>query len=375
MIIGFDAKRLFNNYTGLGNYSRTLLHNLLLYAPENRYFLYTPSIKSNPQTDEFINNPGFTSFAPKTPFPSFWRTVSMLTQLQKDNLNIYHGLSHELPLGIRKSGIRSVVTMHDLIFKIYPSTYKLIDRTIYDKKFRYSCRNADKIIAISESTKNDIIRLYGIDSEKIEVVYQACNPLFYTQYLNKNEDEVLRKYGLPAGYLLYVGSVTERKNIATIIKSFEYLPDSMKIPLVIVGNGGSYKKYIEGLIEKKGLSRFVIWISNLKSTEELRILYSKASLFIYPSVYEGFGIPVIEALLSRTPVITSNVSSLPEAGGPDTYYIQPTDAEQMAVGITKILSDTKYRENMIESGYSYAKDKFDAEKNTNILVDLYKRLL
>ena len=375
MIIGFDAKRLFNNFTGLGNYSRTLLHNLLLYSPENEYYLYSPSIKSNPQTYEFINNPGFTSFEPNTAFPSFWRTVSILKQLQKDNLSIYHGLSHELPLGISKSGIRSVVTMHDLIFKIYPETYKIIDRTIYDKKFRYSCQAADRIIAISESTKNDIVRLYNIDSENIDVIYQSASPLFYSQNLQVDYNETLRKYKIPENYLLYVGSITERKNIATIINAYGHLPDDLKIPLVIVGSGGKYRNFIEELIVKKNLGKLVIWINNLTDNEELKVLYNKASMFIYPSVYEGFGIPVIEAMLSRTPVITSNISSLPEAGGPDSYYIQPTDAGQMAEGIKKILSDTKYRENMIESGYSYAKEKFDAEKNTRKLIDLYNRLI
>lgn len=265
--------------------------------------------------------------------------------------------------------------MHDLIFKIYPDTYQFIDRNIYDRKFRYSCVNSDRIIAISENTKNDIINLYGIDPEKIEVIYQSCNPLYYNLLENAGADYFLKKHNIPDDYLLYVGSVTRRKNIATIINSFDHLPQDLKIPLVIVGNGGRYKTEIQTLIEKKQLGNRIIWIGNLTSAEELQILYRKAKIFIYPSIYEGFGIPVIEALLSKTPVITSNVSSLPEAGGPASYYIDPTNAEQMAAGIEKILTDAKYRNKLIIEGHSYAFEKFDAATNTQKLINLYRKTI
>jgi glycosyltransferase involved in cell wall biosynthesis len=375
MIIGIDAKRLFNNFTGLGNYSRTLLHNLLQYSSCNSYYLYTPEIRYTPEIEEFTSNPACSIFVPETLLKSYWRSVSILKQLQKDNIQLYHGLSHEIPLNIQKSKIRSVVTMHDIIFKIYPGTYHFLDRNIYDIKFRYSCINADRIIAISENTKNDIVRFYGIDPGKIEVIYQSCNPLFYRLKEDIGTDEILKKYNIPVDYLLYVGSVTERKNIITIINAIDHLPGDLKIPLVIVGKGRRYKFELEKLIEKKGIGHYVIWIDNLTSNEHLRVLYERSQIFIYPSVYEGFGIPVIEALLSRTPVITSNVSSLPEAGGPGSYYIDPTDSEQMAAGIIRILSDTKFKEKMISTGYSYAIEKFDAERNTRKLMDLYSKII
>jgi glycosyltransferase involved in cell wall biosynthesis len=375
MVIGFDAKRLFNNFTGLGNYSRTLVHNLVRFSPGNEYHLYTPSITSTPETEEFTNNASYKTFVPDTIFRSFWRSITVLKQLQKDKIQIYHGLSHELPLNIQKSRIKGIVTMHDLIFNIYPSTYKFIDRNLYDTKYKYSCANSDKIIAISENTKNDIIKFYNIDPEKIEVIYQACNPLFYAPD-NNNEDEiVIKKHMLPGDYVLYVGSITERKNLATIIRAYEYLPQDLKIPLVIVGNGGHYKNTILKLIESKKRGLSVKWIENLTNAVELKVLFRYARIFIYPSLYEGFGIPVIEALLCRTPVITSNVSSLPEAGGPGSFYIDPTDAEQMAAGIVRILTDTKYEEKIVETGYSYAIEKFDAEKNTMKLLALYNKIL
>jgi glycosyltransferase involved in cell wall biosynthesis len=337
--------------------------------------LYSPSVRSNPETEEFINNPAYHTIVPDTIFRSYWRSVSILKQLQKDKIQLYHGLSHEIPLNMQKARIRSVVTMHDLIFKIYPWTYHFIDRHIYDVKFRYSCINSDRIIAISENTKNDIVRFYGIDPEKIEVIYQSCNPLYYSIEKHNSPDGILKKYNIPGDYLLYVGSVTKRKNIATIIEALGYLPEDLKIPLVIVGQGSRYKIEILRLIVKKQVSKYVIWIDNLTSNDELRVLYEQARIFIYPSVYEGFGIPVIEALLCRTPVITSNVSSLPEAGGPGSYYIDPTDPEQMAAGISKILTDANYKEQIVKSGYSYALEKFDPERNTRKLLELYGKLI
>lgn len=374
MIIGFDAKRLFNNFTGLGNYSRTLLHNLLYFSQKDSYYLYSPSILQRRETEEFIKNPQYRIIVPDTIFKSYWRSVLILKQLLKDNVEIFHGLSHEIPLNIQKSKIRSVVTMHDLIFEIYPETYSFIDRNIYSKKYRYSCKISDKIIAISESTKNDIVKLYGIGAEKIEVIYQSCHPLFYNLADNINSDEILRKYNIPSNYLLYVGSVIERKNLATIINSFGHLSNDFMIPLVVVGNGGKYKSLIKRLIRSRGLEKYVIWIENLTTGDDLRVLYRRAATFIYPSMYEGFGIPIVEALLSKTPVITSNVSSLPEAGGPGSYYIDPTDSEQLASGIEKILSDANYKENMIKIGHSYAMDKFDAERTTKQLLAVYENL-
>jgi glycosyltransferase involved in cell wall biosynthesis len=179
MELGFDAKRLFCNFTGLGNYSRTLLKNLAKYYPEHDFHLYTPGIRHNSDTNPFLEEQTYNVHLPDGRFKKLWRSWSVVNDMQKDRIELFHGLSHEIPLRIRKTGIRSVVSIHDLIFKIYPETYPVLDRKIYDLKFGYACRNADRIIAISESTKRDIIKFYKIDEGRIDVSYQACNPLFY----------------------------------------------------------------------------------------------------------------------------------------------------------------------------------------------------
>ena len=142
--LGFDAKRLFNNFTGLGNYSRTLVRNLATYYPHNTYFLYTPKVTKNEETQFFINSPLFNLQLPSGRMGAYWRSYGVRKDLQKHKVQLYHGLSHEIPFGLEKLGIPGVVTIHDLVFKHHPEYYPWTDRLIYDQKFRYACRHADR---------------------------------------------------------------------------------------------------------------------------------------------------------------------------------------------------------------------------------------
>ncbi len=198
MNIGFDAKRAFHNSTGLGHYSRTLIRSLADCYPEHQYYLFNPkpsSLFSFPEKNiqevrpaSFINNI----------FSSVWRSSWVKNDLKKYKIDIYHGLSHEIPVGIQKTGIKSVVTIHDLIHERHPEQYNAIDVKIYNKKFRYACANADKIIAISEQTKKDIIEFYKTPEEKITVCYQSCNPAFSTA-VSETEKDCRKKKVSPPG--------------------------------------------------------------------------------------------------------------------------------------------------------------------------------
>lgn len=372
MRIGFDAKRLYNNSTGLGSYSRALVHDLNHYFPENEYYLYTPKVKQDLNSQEFLNNPVFKTITPSSLNP-FWRSFFITGQLEKDKLDIYHGLSHELPENIEKSPVKSVVTIHDLIFKVYPHTYSLIDRSIYDWKFKRSCIHSDKIIAISESTKKDIVNFYGIAPDKIKVIYQTCNPLFYKATSQFKDASIVNEYKIPKDYLLYVGSIIPRKNLITILLSYEHLPKDLRIPLVVVGKGGAYQKKAQEIAKEKKLESYVIWIDNLQDNRHLKIIYEGAQALIYPSLYEGFGIPIVEALLCKTPVITSKVSSLPEAGGPYSFYLNsPEDPVEMAKAIEKVLTDPSLQKKMKEEGYAYAKKMVEPKVITEQVFSLYQ---
>jgi glycosyltransferase involved in cell wall biosynthesis len=374
MKIGFDAKRLYNNFTGLGNYARSLLLNLLDNYPENQYFLYTPKMKTSPETQSFLQHPDLQTHLPKALIKSYWRTYSIIHQLKKDKIDLYHGLSNELPVNIDKHAIKSVVTIHDLIFKIYPQTYPLADRFIYDMKFRYACAHANRIIAVSECTKNDIVNFYHTDPDKIEVIYQSCDPLYYKAAGADEISSVRQRYGLPEDFLLYVGTLSERKNLLNLIRSYDILPPELRIPLVVVGRGEKYRDEAQRLIQKQNQESLFIWIDSLSDNLELRALYTCAKAFIYPSLYEGFGIPVVEALLCHTPVITSSAAALPEAGGPGSMYADPNDPAQIADSIGKVLHDNEFRRKMIETGYQYASLTFDSRRLTEQLMNSYQKI-
>jgi len=377
MKLGFDSKRLYSNFTGLGNYSRSMVKNLQKFHPENQYNLYTPKLKNSQQTTFFYDHPSFKTYEAKTVFKSYWRSFSILSQLKKDKIELYHGLSNEVPFNIKRSSIKSVVTIHDLIFKILPKTFPTLDRIIYDVKFRNSCFNADKIIAISNNTKKDIIKFYGIHPDKIEVIYQPCNPIFYKNIEMEENEIFLQKHNIPSEYILYVGSVEKRKNLKGIIESYQHLQPEFRIPIVIIGGrkGKEYIKEVHSLIKALKLENKIFWITNLKDNYGLQSIYKKAMALVYPSFYEGFGLPVAEALLSKTPVITSNVSSLPEAGGPNSFYVNPNNPEEIASAISQVLSNSELRRTMIETGYEYATQKFSPNLVTQQLISCYEKTL
>jgi|APTNR8051073442_1049403.scaffolds.fasta_scaffold00268_28 glycosyltransferase involved in cell wall biosynthesis len=369
--IGYDAKRLFNNFTGLGIYSRTLLGNLAKAAPENEYWLYTPKIRQHPETEVFLGHPPFRVQTPGSSFPAWWRSTGIKKDLLRDGIQLFHGLSHEIPLGLHRTGIRSVVTIHDLIFKRYPDQYAFLDRLIYDWKFNYACRHADRIVAISESTKNDIVEFYGIDPQRIEVIYQSCDARFGQPRLPEEIAGIVQKYGLPQNYLLYVGSIIKRKNLLRIVQALELLPPSLRLPLAVVGKGGAYEQQVRQYIAAKALEPWVHFIAPVFA--ELPALYRGASVFLYPSLCEGFGIPVIEALNCGVPVITSNVSSLPEAGGPGAWLVNPENTEAIAEGIRVLLTDTGERSVRISTGLDYVR-RFEANPLARQMLNLYAQI-
>ena len=355
MKIGFDGKRAVQNFTGLGNYSRYIADILCHFCPENEYVLYAPQKRNNKRLD--ILTEKYPQLHLSYPAASFWRKFSSLWrifgithQLEKENASIFHGLSNELPLNIHKSDIKSVVTIHDLIFLRYPQYYHFIDRKIYTYKFRKACENADKIIAISECTKRDIIQYFHIPTDKIEVVYQGCDPVFEHPIDNKKKEEVCAKYQLPARYILNVGSIEERKNALLIVQALAQLPQD--IHLIIVGRRTTYTKKIEHFINEHSLTSRVHIMHNIPFGD-LPAIYQSAEIFVYPSYFEGFGIPIIEALHSGVPVVAATGSCLEEAGGPDSIYVNPNNVDETIQVLKEILSNPSKKKLMIEKGKEF----------------------
>lgn len=363
MRIGFDAKRLFNNFTGLGNHSRTTIDILTDEFPENDYLLYTPKITHNDITTPYLQKGNCQTIKPTGMLRgSIWRTFELVSRVKADKIDIFHGLSNELPVGINRSGVRSVVTIHDVAFKTFPDMYHKIDRYIYDVKWKHAVETADRIIAISQCTKDDIIRFYNVDEEKIDVVYQPVAPLFYNP-ITKTRCEP---------YMLYVGSVNSRKNLLGIVKAMELLPKDFDLPLYIVGEGREYKTQVQTYIAEHGMEGRFKWLGGL-TPNELHQLYTNAQLFIYPSFYEGFGLPVVEAMLSGCPVVTSNVSCLPEAAGPYSLLASPSDPEDIKDKMQKALEDTSLRTRMIEGSKEFAMFAFHPHTLAHQLMNTYQK--
>ena len=366
MRIGFDAKRAFYNSTGLGNYSRDSIRILSLLYPENDYFLYTPKAKENKQISFLKNKKNILVRTPSSfvgnLFKKYWRNKNIIKDIIQDEIDIYHGLSHEIPLGIEKTNIKSVVTIHDLIFIRYPHLFSAIDQEIYHKKFQSACKRANRIIAISHQTKNDIIEFFGTDENKIEVVYQGCNNVFQSKISKKRIEEICKKYNLPEKFILNVGTIEERKNLLTILKSIKELP---KQHLVVIGKGKEYKNKCLQYIREHNLKERVSFLSGIE-LEEIAAIYQKSEIMIYPSVFEGFGIPILEALFSKTPVITSQGGCFSETGGEHSIYINPLSVSEIISAITKITTDTNLRNTMIEKGYNYAQNFTDKKVAENL---------
>ncbi|MBA2498679.1 MAG: glycosyltransferase family 4 protein [Chitinophagaceae bacterium] len=384
MRIGFDAKRAFHNSTGLGHYSRTLIRSLATTFREHEYYLLNTK-PSGLFNFEDVQNAH--EILPENTlhrvFPSAWRSKWVTDDLKQLNIHLYHGLSHEIPVGIREKKIPSVVTMHDLIHERYPGQYKKIDVNIYRKKFRYACKHADLVIAISQQTKKDLIEYYHVQEDKIRVCYQSCNPAFSRQVDAGEKEIIKKKYNLPDKFFLYVGSVIERKNLLNICKAIFLLRNELQVPLVVIGEGKGYMQVVKDYVKQQGMGDLIIFLSENPSTKSLESfktaadfpgIYQQALAMIYPSFFEGFGIPVLEALFSRLPVITSNVSCLPEAGGDAALYVNPNDANEIGESMKRIYEDEILVSEMKEKGWQYAQN-FTPEKCAASVMNVYNELV
>lgn len=372
MKIGFDAKRAFNNYSGLGNYSRFVINGFSEFYPGDEYYLYTPQVDD--QLDSLVTRTAIKQMpigALGRAFKSLWRTYGIASMAQSEGLNIYHGLSNELPHGISKTSVKSIVTIHDLIFLRYPELYKKVDRKIYNKKFKSACVNSDMIVAISEQTKSDIIDYYNIDPKKIAVVYQDCSNIYHQKVADELKLEAVQKYSLPSKYILCVGTIEKRKNQLSLVKAFCEIETDHH--LVLVGRKTNYSSEITEYLEKSNRGNNVIFLESVDQ-KHLPAIYSQATIFVYPSLFEGFGIPIIEAQNIGTPVITSTGSCFKETGGDGAIYIDPKNIDQIKKEISTLLDDGLVRETLSSRGKENCK-KFRAEVTIPQLYNIYKSLL
>ena len=376
MRIGFDGKRATMNFRGLGNFSRGLIEGLLDYS-DNDLFLYTPKAVQ-PRAVEWLKKNQNEKLHVRYPqtlvekkLHALWRSLSIAGDINNDKLDLFHGLSHEIPFSSGMIKTKKVVTIHDLIFLRYPEFFPFVDRVTYKAKFKFSCTQSDKVMAICEQTKRDLIDFLNVPEEKILVHYQSCDPVFYDL---RSEDEIVilkKKYNLNKPFLLTVGAFEQRKNQLGLIRSF-HMVNEKNLDLVLIGAGKDYLKQCRELVSELKLENRVHFLSNI-SFAELPLFYQAAEVFCFPSFFEGFGLPIVEALFSKTPVITSVGSCFPESGGPTTIYTDPQRPEDMANEIDRLILDPNRMSSMGEEGLKFVQ-KFHRKDSTLALLDCYRQV-
>lgn len=376
MIIGYDAKRIVCNRTGLGSYARTLINDLSeVITPDIKLNLYAPDKGDSALRSQVRESASVRFVYPRRSLSglqkAWWRMHSMVDDLCADGVKLYHGLSGELPIGIKKAGIKTVVTIHDIIFMRHPEWYNWPDTKIYAWKFRKTCAEADRIIAISECTKRDIMLYGGVTPEKIDVIYQSCGSRYKMREGEKKMHEVHTGYMLPERYIVNVGTIEERKNVLLAVKALRMLPED--ISLVIVGKATSYTEKVKAYIRENALESRVKILHNVPN-EDLPAIYQMAEACVYPSRYEGFGVPVIEAIQSGLPVVACTGSCLEEAGGNGTIYVDPDDVYAMAEAIKQVVKGAPGREERIAASRQYI-TRFEGNNVAQQVMNVYRDVL
>ncbi|MEJ7589152.1 MAG: glycosyltransferase family 1 protein [Ferruginibacter sp.] len=383
MKLGYDGKRAFQNETGLGNYSRSLVAILAQRYPQHDYTLFAPK-----KTDLF-NPAGFDNVHAVFPetvvgkkISAWWRRYHIVKAIEKAGIDIYHGLSNELPLHIERTPVKSIVTIHDLIFERFPETYHYDEQFTYRWKIKRACKKANAIIAISQQTKDDLINLYGVNANKISICYQSCNPIFERTCTQEEKELIKQKYNLPDDFFLFVSSIAPRKNLSTVCKALVSLKEKLHIPLVVIGNGKKEKAAARSLMNSNGMADRLILLNEMPisndpafmTAADFPAIYQQATALIYPSLFEGFGLPVLEALWSRLPVICSNISSLPEVAGDAALYFSPADYESLAAHMMDIATHPQIADALKDLGYKQAQ-KFTPATYAGNIMEVYNKVM
>lgn len=376
MIIGYDAKRIVRNGTGLGNYARTLVNDMSAIVPDGvRLNLYAPDEGLPELREQLSSRDNLQLVYPQSCFcrlqKDLWRAHGIVRDLVRDGVNLFHGLAGELPSGLRAAGVRTVVTIHDAIFMAHPEWYPWTEAKILKWKFLHACRTADRIIAVSECTKRDVMRFGGVAADRIDVVYQSCGTSFKRREHPDRLHDVRMRYSLPPRFVVGVGKIDERKNMLLAVKALLMLPTD--VSLVLVGQATGYVRTIERYVAEHGLADRVRLIYNA-SYLDMPAIYQLAEVAVYPSRYEGFGRSVIEAIQSGLPVVACTGSCLEEAGGKDTLYVSPDNPSAMAEAIQSVLKGATGRAERIAASQQYIA-RFEGDNVARQVWDIYNKVL
>lgn len=349
MLIGIDASRTTRAVrTGTEGYALHLIRALLRLDGGHRYRLY---FNQAPPPGLF---PEGAYEARVIPFPRLWTHVRLAIEVTRHPVDVLFVPAHVLPL---VSAGRSVVTVHDLGYLAFPQAHRPLDRLYLDLSTRWNVTRATRVLADSEATRRDLITRYRAPAEKVAVVYPGWDAEVWRPAPQEQVAAVKARYGIAGDYILYLGTLQPRKNLVRLVQAFARLWGSGFAPglqnglqLVLAGQVGWLAQGVFEAVRRLGLESAVVFTGYI-ADEEAVALMSGAQAFVFPSLYEGFGFPVLEAMACGVPVVCSNVSSLPEVAGEAALLVDPMDVDALAQAIQRILTDAALRERLVAHGY------------------------
>ena len=372
-IVAFDAKRAFCNNTGLGNYARSIILNLLKWSPEIKLQLYTPAIKDRQFHDQVKSYPNVNVLVPSAKYSllsnfskSLWRTYRLSSLFNRSPATVFHGTSNELPIGIHTGNI---VTIHDLFYLHFAKDFTRIDREIYSRKVTYACKHASTIIAISNQTKRDLITAFPEYEDKVILLHQCCHERYYEEVQMEKLEQVKVKHNLPEKFFLYVGSFNKRKNASFLLSVMKELKQHLEVPLIMIGRKNNFQRQLEKEVKRKGLEQRVRFLNNVED-DDLAAIYSLGSLLLYPSYLEGFGLPLVEAQACGLPVLVSDRHCFQDAAGNHSLYATYNDTDQWVKSIQDFMNSKDLSEKMSIEGRKYV-TSFHPQITNKHLTDLY----
>ena len=370
MNIGINALSIRNQYAGIGVYTINLIKALSQIDQNNRYvlFLYPENYHGFK-----VEQDNFENVLVHAPFHKYymWEQLYLPFLVKKKQIDIIHGPRSVLPLLCK---IKSVVTIHDLAFLLFPEVMKFNPFNYWSVFVKRSALKADHIISVSESTKKDIVRSYNISEHKITVTHEACNNSFKRIEDESTLKRISQKYNLPERFILYVGTIEPRKNLNVLLEAMDILKKkyNLDIKLIMAGKRGWLYAGFFDTLQRLGLGNNVIFTGYVPD-EDLPGIYNLAEVFVYPSKYEGFGFPLLEAMSCGVPVIASNVSSIPEVLGDAGILVRHDDPKEFAHKIYELLTDKEIRVKMSSKGFERIKF-FSWEKVAKETLKVYERV-
>lgn len=371
--IAIDCRTLGRKRTGDEVYVRNLVLNLMKIDKVNQYFLlFDREIQAGELCFEVSSNFHVTAITPGGKF--LWTMYYLPKWIKANKIDVLH-VQYITPFWLPQ-GTKLVTTIHDVSWKFYPQYIKKSDLFFLNTLIPVSLKKADKIITVSETSKKDIVRIYGLPEEKVAAIYNGVGDNFKS-YVNSagEEERVKKKYNLPDNFILYLGTLQPRKNVPSLLEAF-YLWDKEYAgqARLVIGGGKSYNydNRIDGLINEHNLKNKITLTGYIEDSD-LPAIYKLAKAFVFPSLYEGFGIPVIEAMAVGTPVIVSDQSCLPEVAGEAGLVVDPGDKKKFAEAIHRIMTDEKLRGELAGKGRERAAE-FNWEETAKKTLKIYTTL-